>query len=93
MSGKKSFLINCLEVVEDDLIYDHALIFCGFAKRKIITFDYNTRVNYRRHHNTVTKYGVFIPNGFLNAIYLRILLIKILFYYNDEKQVFRNFTK
>ena len=78
MSGKKLFLIEAFEDIKNNVIYDHGLLFKSLIKKKNITFDPGVRVLYRRHENTVTKIGSFIPNGILEALRLRYSLLKFL---------------
>ena len=78
MSGKKLYLIEAFEDIKNNVIYDHGLLFKSLVKKKNITFDAEIGVLYRRHENTVTKIGSFIPNGILEALRLRYALLKFL---------------
>lgn len=75
MSGRTTYLKGAFSRIPNSLMYDHALLYITLKKRQLVTFDPISRVIYRRHSDTVTKYQSLIPNGLFTAIRLRIKLL------------------
>lgn len=77
MSGKSKYLLDIISRLPDSVIYDHALLYLSLSAGDNVTFDDEVLVNYRRHSETVTKFGSFVPNGILSAIQLRYRLLEL----------------
>tara|TARA_A100001015_G_scaffold257919_1_gene300810 strand:- start:1562 stop:2272 length:711 start_codon:yes stop_codon:yes gene_type:complete len=78
MSGRVDYILESIHQINDNLIYDHGLIFKALIEKKVLTIDYEVGVKYRRHSNTLTKFGSFLPNGIFEAIRLRYSLFYLL---------------
>jgi len=77
MSGKSMYLLDIICRLPDSVIYDHALLYLSLSAGGNVTFDDEVLVSYRRHSETVTKFGSFVPNGILSAIQLRYRLLEL----------------